>query len=107
MTVTAKHHHRHTSLLECSPSFLFPIWRRFYDSVESGPFAGELVSYWRLVALSCLLTAAPANAQAATAPAASTAPAKKTIQAAQERLLALGYQPGAADGVMGAKGLPL
>ncbi len=58
-----------------------------------------------LVALSCLLTAAPANAQAATAPAASTAPAKKTIQTAQERLLALGYQPGAADGVMGAKAI--
>ena len=52
-----------------------------------------------------LLTGTPANGQAATAPAASTATAKKTIQAAQERLLALGYQPGAADGVMGAKAI--
>jgi hypothetical protein len=34
--------------------------------------------------------------------ATSTAVAKKTIQAAQERLQALGYQPGLADGVMGA-----
>jgi peptidoglycan hydrolase-like protein with peptidoglycan-binding domain len=30
---------------------------------------------------------------------------KKIIQGAQERLLALGYQPGAADGVMGAKAI--
>lgn len=40
-----------------------------------------------------------------TAPATSTSAAKKTIQGAQERLLALGYQPGTADGVMGAKAI--
>jgi hypothetical protein len=52
-----------------------------------------------------LLTGTYTYGQAATAPAASTATAKKTIQGAQERLLALGYQPGAADGVMGAKAI--
>jgi hypothetical protein len=35
----------------------------------------------------------------------STTTAKKTIQSAQERLLALGYQPGAADGAMGARAI--
>lgn len=45
-----------------------------------------------------------AHAQAA-APAMPTATAKKTVQGAQERLLALGYQPGAADGVMGPKAI--
>jgi ankyrin repeat protein len=58
-----------------------------------------------LVVSACLLTGTPAYGQAATAPATSTAAAKKTIQGAQERLLALGYQPGAADGVMGAKAI--
>jgi len=38
-----------------------------------------------------------------TAPATSITAAKKTIQAAQERLQALGYQPGVADGMMGSK----
>ena len=52
-----------------------------------------------------LLTGTPTNGQAATAPAASAAPTKTTVQAAQKRLLALGYQPGAADGVMGAKAI--
>jgi len=52
-----------------------------------------------------LLTGTAANGQAATAPAASTAAAKKTIQTAQERLLALGYQPGSADGVMGTRAI--
>lgn len=55
-----------------------------------------VVSLW-------LLTATQANGQGPTAPATSTDSAKKTIQAAQGRLLALGYQPGAVDGVMGAK----
>jgi hypothetical protein len=50
-----------------------------------------------------LLTGTPVNGQAATAPANPAGTAKKTIQGAQERLLALGYQPGAADGVMGPK----
>ncbi len=40
-----------------------------------------------------------------TAPANSTPAAKETIQEVQERLLGLGYQPGAADGVMGAKAI--
>lgn len=38
-----------------------------------------------------------------TASATSTTAAKKTIQGAQERLQALGYQPGSTDGLMGAK----
>jgi hypothetical protein len=50
-----------------------------------------------------LQTGTPANGQAAAAPATSTAPTKTTIQAAQKRLLALGYQCGTADGVMGAR----
>jgi peptidoglycan hydrolase-like protein with peptidoglycan-binding domain len=67
---------------------------------------GKRVSLFGVLAVSVwLLTGTPAYGQAATAPATSTAAAKKTIQAAQERLLALGYQPGAADGVMGAKGI--
>jgi hypothetical protein len=67
---------------------------------------GKRVSFLGVMALLVWLQAAtPAYGQAATAPAASTAPAKKTIQAAQERLLALGYQPGSADGVMGARAI--
>jgi peptidoglycan hydrolase-like protein with peptidoglycan-binding domain len=67
---------------------------------------GKRVSLLGVLAVSVwLLTGTPANGQAATAPATSTAAAKKTIQGAQERLLALGYQPGAADGVMGAKAI--
>jgi peptidoglycan hydrolase-like protein with peptidoglycan-binding domain len=58
-----------------------------------------------LVTLVCLLVGTQANGQAATDAATSSAPSKKTIQAAQERLLALGYQPGVADGVMGAKAI--
>jgi peptidoglycan hydrolase-like protein with peptidoglycan-binding domain len=66
---------------------------------KRGSLLGVLaVSVW-------LLTGTPANGQAATAPAASATPAKKTIQTAQKRLLALGYQPGTADGVMGAKAI--
>jgi peptidoglycan hydrolase-like protein with peptidoglycan-binding domain len=65
---------------------------------------GKRVSLLSVLAVSVwLLTGTPANGQASTAPAASAAPAKTTIQAAQKSLLALGYQPGAADGVMGAK----
>jgi hypothetical protein len=67
---------------------------------------GKRVSLLGVLLVSvCLLTGTQANGQAATAPAASTAAAKKTIQAAQERLLALGYQPGSADGVMGARAI--
>jgi peptidoglycan hydrolase-like protein with peptidoglycan-binding domain len=67
---------------------------------------GKRVSLLGVLAVSLwLLTGTPANGQAATAPAASTAAAKKTIQTAQERLLALGYQPGSADGVMGARAI--
>ena len=67
---------------------------------------GKRVSLLGVLAVSVwLLTGTPANGQVATASAAPTAAAKKTIQAAQERLLVLGYQPGAADGVMGAKGI--
>jgi hypothetical protein len=50
-----------------------------------------------------LLTGTHANGQAPTTPATPTVSAKATIQAAQKRLSALGYQAGAADGVMGAK----
>jgi hypothetical protein len=57
-----------------------------------------VVSVW-------LLTGTPANGQAATTAATSTAPTKTTIQAAQKHLLALGYQPGTADGVMGTKAI--
>jgi len=46
-----------------------------------------------------------AQGQPTATTAASTPAAKKTIQGAQERLLALGYQPGVADGVMGAKAI--
>ena len=67
---------------------------------------GKSVSLLGILAMSVwLLTGTPANGQTATAPATSTAAAKKTIQGAQERLLTLGYQPGAADGVMGAKAI--
>ena len=37
--------------------------------------------------------------------APSTAPTKATIQAAQKRLIAMGYQPGSADGVLGPKAI--
>jgi peptidoglycan hydrolase-like protein with peptidoglycan-binding domain len=67
---------------------------------------GKRVSLLGVLALSVwLLTGTHANGQAPTTPATSTAAAKKTIQAAQERLLALGYQPGATDGVMGSKAI--
>ena len=62
------------------------------------------VSLLGLLAVSVwLLTGTPANGQAATAPATSTAATRKAIQGAQERLQAFGYQPGSTDGVMGAK----
>lgn len=65
---------------------------------------GKRVSFLGVLAVSVwLLAGTPANGQAPTAPATSTAATKKTIRTAQERLLALGYQPGSADGVMGAK----
>jgi peptidoglycan hydrolase-like protein with peptidoglycan-binding domain len=61
------------------------------------PLLGVLaVSVW-------LLTGTPANGQAASAPATSTAATKKAVQGVQERLQALGYQPGSTDGVMGAR----
>ena len=67
---------------------------------------GKRVSLLGVLAVSVwLLAGTPANGQSATAPAASTALTKTTIQAAQKRLLALGYQPGTADGVMGAKAI--
>jgi TonB family protein len=44
-----------------------------------------------------------AQAQPTTTPEASAAVTKKTIEAVQERLQALGYQAGLADGVQGAK----
>jgi peptidoglycan hydrolase-like protein with peptidoglycan-binding domain len=53
-----------------------------------------------LTAMISLTVTACAQAQA---PAASTATTKKTIRSAQERLQALGYQPGSADGVIGAR----
>jgi peptidoglycan hydrolase-like protein with peptidoglycan-binding domain len=56
-----------------------------------------------LVVSLSLLTGTEADGQTATA--TSTAPAMRTIQAAQERLQALGYQPGAADGVMGSRAI--
>ena len=65
---------------------------------------GKRVSFLCLLVVSVwLLTGTPANGQAATVPATSTAATKKAIQGAQERLQALGYQPGSTDGVMGAK----
>ena len=67
---------------------------------------GKRVSLLGVLAVSVwLLTCTPANGQAATVPAPSAAPTKTTIQATQKRLLALGYQPGVADGVMGAKAI--
>lgn len=64
------------------------------------------ISFLGVLAVSVWLqTYASASGQAANAPAASTAPRKTTIQAAQQRLLALGYQPGVADGVMGPKAI--
>jgi peptidoglycan hydrolase-like protein with peptidoglycan-binding domain len=73
------------------------ILRSAFDIVKRVSFVGVLaVSIW-------LLAGTLANGQAPTASATSTAATKKTIQTAQERLLALGYQPGSADGVMGAK----
>ena len=64
---------------------------------------GKRVSLLGVLAMAVsLLTGTLANAQAATAPATSTA-TKKAIQGAQERLRALGYEPGSTDGVMGAK----
>ena len=66
----------------------------------------KCVSLLGLLVLSiCLPTGTHTYGQAATAPAASTASARKTIQTAQERLLALGYQPGSADGVMGTRAI--
>ncbi len=53
--------------------------------------------------LFCSALLAFAQEKPTTAPATSTAATKKTIQGAQERLLALGYQPGSTDGVMGAR----
>ena len=67
---------------------------------------GKLVSLLGLLVVWVwLLTGTPANGQAATPPATSTDLATKTIQAAQIHLLALGYQSGAPDGVMGAKSI--
>jgi hypothetical protein len=67
---------------------------------------GKRVTLLGFLAVSVwLLTGTQANGQAATSPATSTAPTKATIQAAQKRLLALGYQCGAADGVMGARAI--
>jgi len=65
---------------------------------------GRRISPLGVLALSVwLLTGTPADGQATTAPATSAAAAKKTIQLAQDRLLALGYLFGTADGVMGEK----
>jgi len=65
---------------------------------------GKRVSLLGVLAVSVwLLTGTPADGQATTAPATSAAAAKKTIQLAQDRLLALGYLFGTADGVMGEK----
>jgi peptidoglycan hydrolase-like protein with peptidoglycan-binding domain len=50
-----------------------------------------------------LTVAAFAQAQPTTAPGASASATKRTIQGAQERLQALGYQAGSPDGVLGAK----
>ena len=67
---------------------------------------GKRVSLLGALAVSvCLLTGTPAYGQALTVPATSIAPTKTTVQAAQKRLLALGYEPGVADGVMGAKAI--
>jgi hypothetical protein len=67
---------------------------------------GKRVFLLSVLALSVwLLIDTPANGQAATAPATSTAPTKATIQAAQKRLLALGYQCGATDGILGSKAI--
>jgi len=72
----------------------------------SASLIGKCVSLFGVLALSvCLLTGTPANGQSATSPATSTAPTKMMIQAAQKRLQALGYQPGATDGVMGANAI--
>ena len=57
------------------------------------------------VCLAPLLAQTPGGQAQSTAPALPTAAAKKTVQGAQERLLVLGYQPGAADGVMGPKAI--
>ena len=63
---------------------------------------GKAVLLLNLLALSVsLLTGTNAYGQTAAAQARSTAPPKKTIQAAQEHLLALGYLSGSVDGVMG------
>lgn len=62
---------------------------------------------WSAILLGAMLgLAVTALAQAQpkmTAPAASTGATKNTIQEAQERLQALGYQPGPTDGVMGTR----
>lgn len=53
----------------------------------------------------CNALLAFAQEKPTTAPATSTAASKKVVQGAQERLQALGYQPGSADGVMGTKAI--
>src|ERR1035441_5935307 len=67
---------------------------------------GKCVSFLGVLTVSVwLLTGTPTIGQSAKAPVTSTAPTKTTIQTAEKRLLALGYQCGAADGVMGAKAI--
>jgi peptidoglycan hydrolase-like protein with peptidoglycan-binding domain len=78
----------------------------FMILLRSASSIGKRVLLLGVLAVTVWLpTGTLANGQVASATATSTAPTKKTIQAAQKRLLALGYQCGAADGVMGAKAI--
>ncbi len=72
------------------------LWRISSTGKRASLLGVLVVSVW-------LLAGTLDNGQAASAPATSSTAVKKEIQDAQERLLALGYQSGLTDGVMGAK----
>jgi peptidoglycan hydrolase-like protein with peptidoglycan-binding domain len=66
--------------------------------------AMKWIAIW-LPAMIGLAVTAFAQGQPRLAPTTSRAPTKKTVRDAQHRLQVLGYEPGSADGMVGAKSI--